>query len=119
MPQAAQTLSSLKHKAPDNRPSASKRGYDNKWVRLRDWYIARNPLCCECLKEGIVTVSTTAVINGKTKRFSNEVDHIVPHKGDLRLKRDPRNLQTLCKPHHSRKTAREDGGFGHKIKEVI
>jgi 5-methylcytosine-specific restriction protein A len=27
-------------------------------------------------------------------------DHIIPHKGDLRLFWDPENVQTLCKPCH-------------------
>jgi len=36
-----------------------------------------------------------------------EVDHRVPHNGDVRLFFDESNLQTLCKPHHSRKTMRE------------
>jgi 5-methylcytosine-specific restriction protein A len=42
------------------------------------------------------------------------VDHIVPHKGDMRLFWDPRNHQGLCERCHNSKTAREDGGFGHK-----
>lgn len=44
---------------------------------------------------------------------ATEVDHIVPHRGDERLFRDEKNLQSLCRPCHSRKTAVEDGGFGN------
>jgi 5-methylcytosine-specific restriction protein A len=117
MPTKAKTMSQMKRQtAPprrDNRPSAASRGYDYKWVKLRNWFIKRNPLCVDCLKIGITTAWTTAVIKGKLKRVSNEVDHIIPHKGNLRLKTDPNNLQTLCKSHHSRKTATEDGGFGN------
>lgn len=40
------------------------------------------------------------------------VDHKVPHKGDKALFWDSTNWQSLCKPCHDRKTAREDGGFG-------
>lgn len=40
------------------------------------------------------------------------VDHIIPHKGDPELFWDQDNWQSLCKPHHDRKTATEDGGFG-------
>ena len=42
-----------------------------------------------------------------------DVDHIIPMaRGGERL--DPNNLQPLCKRHHSQKTAREDGGMGHR-----
>lgn len=40
------------------------------------------------------------------------VDHIIPHKGDKQLFWDRDNWQPLCKKHHDRKTATEDGGFG-------
>jgi len=41
------------------------------------------------------------------------VDHIIPHRGDLALFWDEKNnWQALCHRCHSRKTAREDGGFG-------
>lgn len=36
-----------------------------------------------------------------------EVDHITPHKGDINLFLDFENTQSLCKSHHSRKTATE------------
>jgi 5-methylcytosine-specific restriction protein A len=41
------------------------------------------------------------------------VDHIRPWRGDRRLFLDPGNLQSLCRPCHSKKTASEDGGFGN------
>jgi len=44
--------------------------------------------------------------------LATEVDHIVPHKEDYALFWDPTNWQGLCKSDHSRKTVREDGGFG-------
>ncbi|WP_338080605.1 HNH endonuclease signature motif containing protein [Cohnella luojiensis] len=40
------------------------------------------------------------------------VDHIKPHKGNKILFWDKNNWQPLCKQHHDRKTAIEDGGFG-------
>ncbi len=40
------------------------------------------------------------------------VDHIVPHKGDQQLFWDTRNWQSMSKPCHDKKTAKEDGGFG-------
>lgn len=56
-------------------------------VLLRD-----NWTCCEC------------------GRYGNEVDHI---DGDARNNpEDGSNWQTLCKSHHSAKTAREQRGDG-------
>jgi len=81
---------------PDTRPSAHARGYGRAWGRLRAWVLARRPLCAVC--GGPAT----------------DVDHIIPReRGGLD---SPTNLQGLCHSHHSQKTAREDGGFGHARK---
>jgi 5-methylcytosine-specific restriction protein A len=42
------------------------------------------------------------------------VDHIIPHKGNMNLFWDKRNWQSMCGRCHSKKTAKEDGGFGNK-----
>ncbi len=65
------------------RPPASKRGYDKRWERLRDWYIQWHPLCDMCRKEGKLTPATV-------------VHHRIPisERPDLGL--DPDNLQALC-----------------------
>ena len=65
-----------------------------RWRDLRSWHLGRNPLCADCAELGGVTAAT-------------DVDHIEPHRGDLAKFFDPRNLQSLCKPCHSRKTAAE------------
>ena len=44
---------------------------------------------------------------------TTEINYIIPHKGNQQLIWDENNLQALCKSCHSRKTAREDGGFGN------
>lgn len=80
--------------------TSAARGYSYRWKKLRDRYIAQHPHCEECLKEGKITLAT-------------DVDHIIPHRGDQVLLYDEKNLQSLCKSCHSRKTAREDGGFGN------
>ena len=60
---------------------------------MRRWFLARHPLCAHCLKRGFTTPAT-------------EVDHIKPlRQGGARL--DQTNLQSLCKPCHSRKTRQE------------
>ncbi|OWK34953.1 hypothetical protein FRUB_09795 [Fimbriiglobus ruber] len=39
---------------------------------------------------------------------ATEVDHITPFRGSVELQYDRLNVQSLCKPCHSRKTATED-----------
>ena len=38
------------------------------------------------------------------------VDHITPHRGDMRLFWDEGNWQSLCNPHHVREKQREEQG---------
>lgn len=86
------------------RPSAAKRGYGRKWQAARLGYLRAHPLCVECLAIGLTVASV-------------EVDHIIPHRGDMELFWRPGNWAALCKPHHSRKTYLEDGGCGRTRKE--
>lgn len=84
------------------RGSSASRGYNSRWRAYRERYLAENPLCVECLKKNIVEPST-------------DVDHIVPVNGQS----DPlfwnsKNHQALCHSCHSKKTARENGGFGNR-----
>jgi 5-methylcytosine-specific restriction protein A len=65
-----------------------------QWKSMRKSHLARNPWCVDCLAEGKHT-------------FATEVDHVRAHRGDPALFFDDRNLQSLCKSHHSRKTATE------------
>lgn len=80
--------------APDIRPSASKRGYNRTWNKVRSIKLADNPLCEECIGVGIV-------------KQAEEVHHIKPVADypELRLAID--NLQSLCKLCHNKKTAEE------------
>ncbi len=70
-----------------------------RWKRLRSQVLREEPLCRDCRAEGHVEASA-------------EVDHIVPARRGGGFF-DRANLQGLCHPHHSRKTASEDGGFGN------
>lgn len=83
------------------RLSASKRGYNRTWRRLRKQYLSLNPFCLFC-KPKLVPAT--------------EVDHIIPisERPDLRLA--THNLRGLCKPCHSRRTAR-DQSFGRKSRK--
>ncbi len=84
-----------------HRGSAAERGYDSRWRKARDAYLAKHPLCAECERAGQLTQATV-------------VDHIIPHKGDYSLFWDSSNWQPLCKRCHDAKTNRQDGGFGNR-----
>jgi 5-methylcytosine-specific restriction protein A len=75
------------------RGSASSRGYDTAWQRLRVQVLMDEPLCRFCTGQGRVTPA-------------RDVDHILPitQRPDLRLVRS--NLRPLCQPCHSAHTAR-------------
>jgi 5-methylcytosine-specific restriction endonuclease McrA len=80
--------------ADKRRPSASLRGYDSKWQRESKAYLARpeNRLCaCGC------------------GRLADMVDHIIPHRGDMKLFWSRSNWQPLTSSpcHNSRKQSLE------------
>jgi 5-methylcytosine-specific restriction protein A len=81
------------------RGTAAQRGYGSRWQRLRLAVLAERPLCEDCKLRNVVAEAT-------------EVDHI-DGKGPLGPRGyDLDNLRPLCKRCHSRKTARDNGGFG-------
>lgn len=83
------------------RGTAAQRGYNSRWRRYREWYLKQHPLCVQCQKEGRLIPAT-------------DVDHIIPVSGpDDPLFWDEKNHQALCHSCHSRKTAKENGGFGN------
>jgi len=67
-----------------------------RWRTLRALVLQQEPLCRECAKDDILRAAT-------------QVDHV---DGDD-SNNDLSNLQPLCHRCHSKKTAREDGGFGN------
>lgn len=81
------------------RGSASARGYGRKWQHARAAWLRQHPLCRACEDDDVITAAV-------------EVDHLIPHRGDKRLFWDRSNWQSMCKPCHSEKTAREDGRWG-------
>jgi 5-methylcytosine-specific restriction enzyme A len=86
--------------AERSRSAAKSKLYNSTWRRLAAAFRLRNPFCAACSREGVLEMSEV-------------VDHIVPHKGDLKLFWDQENnWMALCKRHHDSKTATEDGGFG-------
>src|SRR5262245_38045647 len=75
-------------------PDVKKLYNSPQWKAMRAAQLAKDPWCAECLKRGDHVPAT-------------EVDHIKPHDGDASLFFDENNLQSLCKPDHSSKTASE------------
>jgi 5-methylcytosine-specific restriction endonuclease McrA len=76
------------------RKSARERGYDWRWQKARRAFLAAHPLCAPCERLGRLTPAA-------------EVDHIVPHHGDMALFWDRANWQPICRPCHESKSARE------------
>ena len=86
----------------ERRGSSAERGYGRTWRRVRLMVLADEPLCRMCKADGRLTAAS-------------EVDHI---DGDSRNNQRG-NLRPLCKPCHSRRTARDQGfarpGGGSKV----
>ena len=77
------------------RDPAVKKLYNSaRWKYMRAVQLGKEPWCADCLEGG-------------DHVFASEVDHVRPHNGDPKLFFDDGNLQSLCKPHHSAKTAQE------------
>ena len=79
-----------------NRSSSNERGYDYQWHKLRNYILAKEPLCRKCQAEGLVMIAT-------------EVHHIDGNVYNL----DESNLEPLCHECHSRETAKGQA-FHHK-----
>ncbi|RWD80455.1 HNH endonuclease [Mesorhizobium sp.] len=72
------------------RPNARARGYTREWDKARAEYLSTNRTCRYCPAP------------------ANVVDHIKPHRGDMRLFWNRANWQPLCtRCHSSIKQSRE------------
>jgi 5-methylcytosine-specific restriction protein A len=99
MPRRAPTHKPPRAALPDGRPSAAARGYGPRWRELRASVLAERPVCEEC-----------------GRAAATDVDHVVARaKGGTD---DLSNLRAYCHSCHSRKTCREDRGFGRPAKGV-
>lgn len=85
-----------------SRGSRQARGYDDRWARRAAQFKASHPLCGMRLG-GRPPVMSTCHGEGRIT-LGDQVDHVVPHRGDLRLFWDDTNWQTLCAACHMRKT---------------
>ena len=82
-----------------DRQSSTQRGYGSRWQKAREAWLREHPLCVDHLARGQLVAATV-------------VDHVRPHKGDLKLFWDRHNWQSLCKNcHDSIKQAKERSGI--------
>ena len=80
------------------------RGYTKRWRRAALRYLKRHPTCALFGKDT------------KCTGIAKCVDHLIPHRGDLRLFWDRRNWQGLCLRCHNRKSRSEQlGALGLKV----
>jgi 5-methylcytosine-specific restriction protein A len=77
------------------RPSATRRGYGQKWEKARAEYLEQHPWCAYCEEQGKQVPAL-------------HVDHKVPHRGDLKLFWRRSNWQGLCRSHHNASKQREE-----------
>lgn len=78
----------------NQRGSASARGYDRTWQKVRAQHLSIEPLCRFCHGRGLTVAAEI-------------VDHIVPIARAPGLRLVDSNLRSLCKPCHDAHTARE------------
>ena len=90
------------------RKSASKRGYGRAWQKARAEFIQQTI----DEKGGVNCAECGRMILGRIF-----VDHKEPHKDDEALFWDRDNWQLLDWSCHSRKTAKQDGGFGNRVRK--
>ena len=89
-PKAIERDRERKARHDEQRPSARERGYDTKWDKARAAYLAKHPKCVKCGAPATV------------------VDHVIPHKGDMRLFWDRSRWQPLCTHCHSSRKQSEE-----------
>ncbi|CAN7738980.1 HNH endonuclease signature motif containing protein [Duganella sp. LjRoot269] len=98
-----------------DKTSSTARGYGYKWQQARAGYLVLHPFCAYCLREvGIsydqdaVTIGLQCTRAGIGLPYAQVVDHVEPHRGDMKLFWDSTNWQSLCSTHHSRDKQREE-----------
>lgn len=91
-------------KGKETRPTSTKRGYGSKWQKAREAWLKKHPMAVDWFGDH------------EGREFEAEVvDHVIPHKGDMKLFWDSGNWQGLTERDHDRKTALESGAAGHWV----
>jgi len=98
-------LAQSRREAEGRRPKGHGRVYDAQWARFAKRYLRNHPLC-ECDK--------CADLPDWRRPEATDVDHIdgLGPRGPRGY--DENNLMAMSHACHSSKTARQDGGFGHR-----
>src|ERR1700692_4646638 len=73
-------------KGKDQRPTAAQRGYGSRGQEGRKAYLREHPIAVDWFKRHEGRIYAAEV-----------VDHIIPHRGDMKLFWDPANWQGLTK----------------------
>ena len=105
-PRLVTTAYCVEHRraAEGGRPSSPKRLYGKRWHRRAHNFRRQFPLC-GMRPRGLAPVMSQCFDEGRTTP-GFQTDHVVPHRGDLRLFWDELgNWQTLCAACGARKTA--------------
>src|SRR5690625_4181694 len=76
--------------------TTAQRGYGGKWQQARKGYLRKYPLCRMCEEKGYTVIASV-------------VDHVIPHRGDMRIFWDSDNWQPLCVQCHNSDKARQEG----------
>ena len=85
------------------RPSSPRRLYGKRWHARAHLFRRHYPLC-GMRPNGQRPIGSRCYDEGRTTP-GFQTDHVVPHRGDLRLFWDENNWQTLCAACGSAKTA--------------
>jgi len=103
-----------KHKKALQVADTHERGYTSTWAKARAGYLAKHPLCVHCIEEGRAVAASVVdhIINHKLRDATESGDPTAIAKAKALFWDSEGNWQPLCKTHHDRKTAVEDGGFG-------
>lgn len=101
-PRVASVASRLRPVQVDRQAVRQYATNSSQWLAIRQQVLMRDSYTCQ----------TCGRVCGR--KGEAHVDHIDGDSGNN--PEDGSNWQTLCAPCHSRKTAKEDGGFGNRSK---
>jgi 5-methylcytosine-specific restriction protein A len=90
----------------DSRQLTNKLYKGKRWRRLRNTQLTKQPFCQCPEHEGRYVEADI-------------VDHIKPHRGDLRLFYDPDNLQSMTKHCHDSYKQKLEGGRARSIRRAF
>ena len=94
-PQANRIATAVSGSWRSDKASSTQRGYGYAWQQARLVHLSAHPLCAYCERDDRVTAASV-------------VDHIIPHRGDMKLFWDRSNWQSLCRPCHDIVKKREE-----------